>query len=295
MMKITPVQRLQHYYRSSRRFLYLCRLHRPADIPLFLLPALWASVLAAGGTLQTAPLLALLGAALLFRCAAWVFNDWMESRLLPEAPESFIARRVVGPIEAQRLFAGLMLGAFLLILPLGLPLLYYAAVALLLLLGFPYIKTRLLLTQPYLGLCYAWIVPMSWSSQGATPGKAAWLVFTAALLWATAFATLHAIPRRSYEQRVGIRSLAQLFRDNSWLFILAMQLSAVFTLWLAGRQLQLDIFFGLGLVTALLLLPYQQWLLFSHPQEGPLRSYRSQIWSGIAIFCGIAFHFLCQC
>jgi len=294
-MKGAPLRTLHHGYRAARRYLCLCRLHRPADIPLLLLPALWASVLAAGGAPRAWPLLALLAAALLFRCAAWVYNDWMESRLLPEASESFIARKVVGPLEAQRLFVGLMLGALLLMLPLGLPLLWYALAALLLLLAYPVIKTRLLLTQPYLGLCFAWIVPMAWTAQGTTPGKAGWLVFTAVLLWASAFATLYAIPRRNYEQRVGIRSLAQLFGDNSWLFILAMQLSALFTLWLAGRQLQLNTFFSLGLVTALILLPYQQWLLFSHPQEGPLRSYYSQIWTGIAIFCGIAFHFLCLC
>lgn len=282
-------------YRAIRRFLYICRLHRPADIALLLLPALWAAVLAAEGAPQVMPLLALLLAALFFRCAAWLYNDWMESRLLDDAPESFIARKVVNPIEAQRLFALLLLAAFFLLLPLGLPLLYYAALALPLLLAFPFLKTRLLLTQPYLGLCYAWIVPMAWVTQGAVPGKAAWLLFTAVLLWASAFTTLHALPRRNYEQRVGIRSLAQLFGDNSWLFVLVMQLSAVFTLWLAGKQLELEIFYSLGLVTVLLLLPYQQWLLFSHPQEGALRSYHSQIWSAVAVFCGIVFDILCRC
>ncbi|MCW9088661.1 MAG: UbiA family prenyltransferase [Gammaproteobacteria bacterium] len=289
-----PLARLQQRYLSSRRFLCLCRLHRPADIPLLLLPALWASLLAAEGMPQTGAMLSLLLAALLFRCAAWTFNDWMESRLLPEAPESFVARKIISPREAQLLFATLLLISLLLLLPLGLPLLYYSAVALLLLLGFPLLKTRLLITQPYLGLCYAWIVPMAWSAQGSAPGKGAWLMFTAVLLSATAFNTLYALPRRRYEQRVGIGSVPQLLGNSSWLFILLAQLAAVVALWLAGRQLQLEIFFSLALVVVLLLLPYQQWLLFSHPQHGPMRSYRNQIWSAIAVFCGIAFHFICR-
>ena len=286
-------QRLQQIYLANRRFLYIGRLHRPTDMPLFLLPALWASVLAAGGTPQTYPLFAVLFAALFFRCAAWVFNDLMDARLLTDTSESFVACKLVSVREAQILLALLLLCALLLLAPLGLPLLYYAAMAPLLLAGLPLVKTRLLLTQPYLGLCYAWIVPVAWIAQGPEPGKAAWLVFTAALLLASAFNTLYAIPRRGYEQRAGIRSLVHLFGDNSWFFVLSMQLSGVFSLWLAGRQLSLGIFFSLGLVTVLLLLPYQQWLLFSHPQEGPMRSYRSQIWSGIAILCGIVFHYLC--
>lgn len=288
------LEQLHRFYLANRRFLYICRLHRPADIPLFLLPGLWASMLAAGGVPAAAPMTALLLAALLFRCAAWVFNDWMESRLLSDAPESFVARRIVTAREAEILFAVLLVVSLLLLLPLGLPLLYYAVAAPLLLFGFPLLKTRLLLAQPYMGICYGWIVPMAWSAQGATPGKGAWLLFTAVLLSATAFNTLHAIPRRGYEQRVGIGSLAHLSGANSWLLILLTQLGAVLALWLAGRQLQLEVFFSIALVVVLLLLPYQQWLFFSHPNEGPMRNYRSQIWSAVAITSGIAFHFICH-
>ncbi len=286
---------LQNFYFANRRFFNICRLHRPTDIALFLLPGLWAALLASHGSLQWSPLLLLLAAALLIRCAAWVFNDWMESRLIEQAQESFIARQLVSEREAQMLFAALLVLALLLILSLNTLLLYYAIASLALLLGYPILKTRLLLTQPYLALCYAWLVPMAWSTQGVTPDKSAWLLFTAVLFWATAFTTLYALPRSNYEQQAGIRSLTQLFNENSWLFILAMQLCALFTLWLLGQQLEMNIFFRIGLATALILLPYQHWLLFSHPQSGPRRSYRSQIWSGVAILCGIAFHFLCTC
>ncbi len=286
---------LRQFYFANRRFLNICRLHRPSDMVLFLLPGAWAALLASGGAPKWLPLLSLLFAAVLTRCAAWVFNDWMESQLIEQAQESFIARKLVTPLEAQLLFALLLILALLLIWPMGIPLLFYAIGALALLLGYPLLKTRILLTQPYLGLCYAWLVPMAWASQGVAPDKSTWLLFTAVLLWATAFTTLYALPRRKYELQAGIRSLALLFGENSWLFILAMQLSALFTLWLLGRQLELNLFFRIGLATAILLLPYQHWVLLSHSQRGPRRSYRSQIWSGLAVLCGIAFHFLCKC
>lgn len=285
---------LAAWSRQLARYFYLCRLNHPTDLALLLLPGVWAALLAADGAPRWGSVTLLLLAATLVRSAAWVFNDWMESRLLPEAPESFLARGVVS-VKEERWVLGLLLGgALLLLLPLPGQLLYYAWAAPLLLAAYPFLKTRLLLTQPYLGLCYAWLVPLAYAAQGVMPGKSAWLLFVATLLWASAFTTLYALPRRSYEQRVGIRSLAQLFGNDSWLFITVLQLSAISSLWLAGRQAAPGIFFGLGLLVAVLLIPYQLWLLFSHPLQGPLRSYRSQVWSGLAILCGIGFHYLCR-
>ncbi len=294
-MKIPQHAPLAAWSKQLRRYTDPCRLNRPADLALFLLPGLWASLLAANGLPHWSKVLALLLAAALIRCAAWLFDDWMESRLLPEAPESYLRQGAISLREAQWLLGILLAAALLLLLPLPAKLFYFAWPVPLLLAAYPFIKTRLLLTQLYLGLCYAWLVPLAYTAQGEMPGKAAWLLFTATLLWASAFATLYALPRRDYELRLGIRSLAQLFAGNSWFFIMVMQLSAFFSLWLAGRQMELGIFFDLGLVVAVLLLPYQQWLLFSHPVGGPLRSYRSQIWSGIAVLCGIGFHYLCHC
>jgi len=289
------LNKLSIWFAQSRRYALLCRLDRPADLALLLLPAGWASVLAAGGAPYAGRLILLLLATSLMRCAAWVFDDWMEARRLPGTETSYLARGTVSLREVQWLLAILFLVSFLLILPLPAIVFYYASVTPLLLLAFPFIKTRLLLTQPYLGLCYAWLIPIAYATQGTQPDKAGWLIFTATLLWASALAMLHALPRREADLQLGIRSLAQLFGDNSWFFILAMQLSAVFSLWLAGKQLELGIFFSLGLIVVLLLIPYQQWLLFSHPQQGPMRCYYNQIWSAIAILCGIAFHFLCIC
>lgn len=286
---------LKQWGSHLKRYATICRLHRPADLALLLLPAGWASVLATGGAVDAASLIALLLATTLMRCAAWVFDDWMESRLLPEGTDSYYGKNLITQHELKWLLTGLLTASLLLLLPQPTILYYYALPAPLLLVAYPYLKTRMLLTQPYLGLCYAWVIPLAYASQGINPDKAGWLLFTATLFWASAFAMLYAMPRRDYELQVGIRSLAHLFAENSWLYVMAMQISAVFTLWLVGQQMQLGLFFGLGLIVVLLLVPYQLWLLFSHPEYGPRRSYHNQIWSGIAILCGITFHFLCSC
>lgn len=296
-MNLTSInsESLKTWGSRLQRYAIISRLHRPADLALLLLPAGWASVLAADGTPDAASLIALLLAATLMRCAAWVFDDWMESRLLPEGTDSYYAKEFITKRELKWLLISLLTASLLLLLPLPTLLYYYALPVPLLLVAYPYLKTRMLLTQPYLGLCYAWVIPLAYASQGSHPDKAGWLLFTATLFWASAFAMLYAMPRREYELQVGIRSLAHLFAENSWLFVMAMQISTVFTLWLVGQQMQLGLFFGLGLIVVLLLVPYQLWLLFSHPELGPRRSYHNQIWSGIAILCGITFHYLCTC
>ena len=284
---------LAPWYRQLLRLLCLCRLHRPTDLLLLLLIGLWASLLANKGEPLWWPMLAVLLAATLVRCAAWILIDWADARISSSAGESFIAQGLVQRQQAQYLFAALLLFALVLILPLGTPLLYFALITPLLLLGLPLIRMRMALSQLWLGLCIAWIVPLAYTAQGVLPDKAGGLLFTAATLWATAFTTLYALPRSSYETRLGIRSLPQLFGEQSGLFVLLMQIAAIFSLWLAGKQLGLGLFYTLGLTVALLMLPWQLWLLFYTPPRGALRSYHSQIWTGVAIAAGIVFHFLC--
>lgn len=277
------------------RLLCLCRLHRPTDLVLLLLIGLWGSLLASQGSPQWAPMLALLFAATLVRCASWIAIDWCDARLAPDAGESFIAQGLVSRQLALRLFGSTLFIALLLILPLGAPLLYLILAVPPLLVGLALIRSRFFLTQAWLGLCIAWMLPLAHAAQGSWPDKSGWLMFTAAALWATAFTTLYAIPRHDYEARLGVRSLAQLFGEQSASFVLLMQGAAIFTLWLAGQTAPLGLFYTLGLLVAVALLPWQHWLLISSPRRGALRAYHQQIWSGIAIACGILFHFLCLC
>ena len=280
------------WYHRAWLLMCLCRLHRPTDLLLLLLGGLSASLLAGDGSPHGLALLRLLLAVTLVRCAAWVLNDWLESRLSPTAGESFIAHRLVDHASARYLFAALLGLALLLVLPLGLPLLYLALAVPLLLAGLWWIRTRLYLTQLWLGICFAWLVPLAYAAQGQWPDKGGWLFTLGMALWAMAFTTLYAWPRTAYEQRLGIHSLAQLFGEQSWRFVLLVQALAIVALWLAGNVLGLGWAYTLGLMLALLLLLWQIWLIVAVPVRGILRSYRSQVVTGIAILAGIVFDYL---
>lgn len=286
------LRQLRHY----RKYFELARLDRPEDLVLLLLPALWASWLATGGDPDGGALLLLLFAATATRCAAWVFNDLMESRLLKMAPESMVAKGTINRKVARDIFVGLCMTAALATALLGRQALLYAPLALLLLIGYPYLKRKTILIQAYMGLGVAWIVPMAYVAQGTPPDKLAWLLFTAVLLWGSAYFTLYAVPRYSYEQKAGIRSLLQLVGNAYKSIIALLQVLTLFTLFLAGRQGELGPFFSVGLMFAAGLVIYQQILLDRRGlKEATTAAYRTNIWLGIAIFLGILFHFFCLC
>ena len=294
-MKWQPRKWLRQLKRQ-RKYFELFRLDHPEDLALLLLPALWASWLATNGDPDWGSLLLLLIAASAARCAAWIFNDLIESKLLKVAPESMVAQGTISKKVAQDLFVALCLLAALATTLLGRQTLLYAPIVLLLLLGYPFIKRKTFLIQPYMGFAVAWIVPLTYLSQGVQPDKLSWLLFTAVLLWASAYFTLYAIPRYTYDRKVGIRSLIQLIGRAYKSTIALLQVLALFTLFLAGRQGELGPFFSVGLIFAAGLVVYQQLLLDRKDvKEGITAAYRSNIWLGIAIFLGILFHFFCLC
>lgn len=277
---------LPRWGQALRPYLHICHLHRPVDLALLLLPALWTVSLAPAAP-DYAALLALLLAATAVRCAAWVYNDLLDAIMLPEAPESFIARGLVSRRDGWRLFAGLLGGATLLLLVLDATIFLWGGAALVLLLGYPYLKRRTLLTQAYMGLCFAWMVAMTQVIAPGIAAKGLWLLFIATLLWATANTILYAIPRHAYEERSGIGSLVTLFGDNSGMFVLVLQVLAVITLWFIGNQAGLGAGFGFSLLAALAQLPYQQWLLARQPGSGATRAYRGNILFALTVLLGL--------
>ncbi len=279
-------RRLVQVARWLRPYLHVCHLHRPVDLILLLLPGLWVISLGEGG-IRYGEVLVLLLAATAVRGAAWVYNDLMDAKYLKEAPESFVTIGLITPRAGWALFAGLLGFSILLLLFLDAMAFVWGAIALVLLLGYPHIKRRTLLTQPYMGLCFAWMVPMAQLVSPGIASKSVWLLFTATWLWASANTLLYAMPRRAYELRVGIGSLNHLFGDNIGPFAIILQLIAAIALWFVSKQSELGDAFALALLAAMALLPYQQRLLIRHPNSGPTRAYRSNMLFGVVILLGL--------
>jgi len=112
-------------------------------------------------------------------------------------------------------------------------------------------------------------------------------VFIATVLWATAYDTLYAMVDREDDLRIGVKSTAILFADADRVIIAIIQGLLLLVLWLIGLRLQLGGYYYTGLLIALALVVYQQYLIRERQPEMCFRAFLNNNWLGVAIFAGL--------
>ncbi len=275
------------------RFLRITRLREPWDLGFLLAAGLSANWMAAEGIPPGGTLFAYLLGAFAIRCAAWVFFDLADARFFSRSPESLVARGTVGMQTALRLFALLCFIAFATAVYLGRYVMLFSPLVWVLLVIYPYSRRHTFLSPIVLALGMAWAVPLAWLANGRAPEAIAWLLFVFVLMWSTAFLTLYALPRRYQERRVGARSLVNLVGDGAPLVIGLLQGGALAAAALAGQRASLGPLFEFGWLAAAAVAVYQLILLIRGRRGDPERAYRSNLWLGLALFGGIAAHYVC--
>ncbi len=272
--------------------LQLLRLHRPVDLGLLLLTTLWGLWLGSNGTPAPLTVLLLLAAVLLARSAGWLLHDigtvWL-------AHPTHTLRQVIGVLSPTlRLTLALtLLGAAGLLALLGRTTLLTVAVAALVALSCLPLRRRTFLGELVLSLALAAGTLAGFAAAGALFNKSAWLVYTAAVMWCGAYQTQYASLHLQQHARLGIKSISMLFGTADRWLIAALQLAALLALGLAGQQEKLGVFMHLALAVGAALATYQQWLMASGVEHDYRRAYNNNLWFGLALFCGIWFHYLC--
>jgi 4-hydroxybenzoate polyprenyltransferase len=286
MKALEQARRLLPWLRSAR-------LHRPADLGLLWLLGLWGLWL--GGNGQPAPsavillLLSLLG----LRSLAWLVHDLAVALLVH--PRHSLADVLRGLPLPLRWLAGVELALALLpLLLLGWPTLVIALAGAVLGVTFLALRRRTFLGELLLALACACATLAGFSAAGAVPGKTAWLVYTAAVLWIGAALTQYAALHLPQHARLDIKSITMLFGRADRGLVALLQLFALAALWLAGQQEKLGVFMHIALAVGAALGLYQQYLMASASDPGYRRAWRNNLWFGLALFCGMAFSFLCK-
>lgn len=274
-------------------WLRLARLHRPTDLGLLWLLGLWGLWLGADGKPAPLTVILLLPALLSVRAAAWLVHDLATALLArPQHTLAAVLRALPKPLRVLAV-AELALSLALLLL-LGWPTLLVTAAAAVLGLAFLVLRRRTFLGELLLALAFAGAALAGITASGALPGKTAWLIYTAAVLWISAALTQYAALHLQQHARLGIKSITMLFGTADRWLVALLQLFALAALWLAGQQEKLGIFMTLGIITAAALGTYQQYLMAAASDQGYRRAYVNNLWFGSAVFCGIAFDFLCK-
>jgi len=273
------------------QYALLIRLNRPIGMLLLLWPMLWALWIAANGPPDACVLCIMIAGVVLMRSAGCAINDFADRDLDPHVERTRdrpLARGTITPREALGVFIVLILAAFALVCltnPLTVLLSIAGAV---LAATYPFMKRIHYLPQVHLGAAFGWAVPMAFTAQtGVPPPAVAWLVFIAAVLWASVYDTMYAMADRDEDLKVGVKSTAILFGDADRAIIGTMQLVLMLDLILIGRQAGLGFYYSLGLCVATGFALYQQVLIADRERARCFRAFLNNNWFGLAVFAGI--------
>jgi 4-hydroxybenzoate polyprenyltransferase len=278
----------------ARSYAQLVRLDRPIGIWLLLWPVLWALWLASEGRPDPHVFIVFVLGVVLTRSAGCAINDFADRNFDGHVRRTRDRPLVTGqiePLEAVALCAGLGLIALGLVLTLNRLTQLLALIGGLLVVTYPFMKRFFPLPQFYLGAAFTWSVPMAFAAQTGAVPRLAWLLFLAGVLWTMAYDTMYAMVDREDDRKLGIRSSAILFGDADRFIIGIIQLMTLFALWLAGRELELGLWYGLGLAIAAMFALYQQFLIRERKPEDCLRAFLNNNYFGMAVFVGIALEY----
>lgn len=282
MQTITP-EKLKLYWQ-------LTRFHKPIGILLLLWPTLWALWIAGAGQPSWSVVLVFVLGVTLMRAAGCVINDYADRDIDPHVERTRnrpLANGSVKPNEALALFGGLIALAFLLVLLMNRLTILLSFGGAFLAALYPFMKRYTHLPQLFLGLAFAWAVPMAFAAQQNEVPPIAWLIFVATVIWAIVYDTMYAMVDRDDDIKIGVKSTALLFGDLDRLFIGGLQLLLLLALIAVGMQAGLGWCYGLGLLAAAGLSLYQQKLIAERRREDCFKAFLNNNWYGMAVFLGI--------
>jgi len=278
-----------------RQFVLLMRLDRPIGIFLLLWPTLWALWLAGQGHPRLSVVAVFVSGVVLMRSAGCVINDYADRDVDPHVARTRqrpVAAGRVTTREALVLFVVLCLAAFALVLLMNRLTVMMSFGGVMLAAVYPFMKRYTYLPQVVLGMAFGWAVPMAFAAQTGAVPPVAWLLFIATVLWATAYDTIYAMVDRPDDLRIGVKSTAILFGEADRQLIALIQGLFFAAMIMVGRQFALGAFYYVGLGAAVVSAAYQQYLMRRRDPPGCFKAFLNNNWFGLAIFAGIAAHYL---
>ena len=274
----------------------LARFDRPIGTWLLLWPTLWALWIGGRGRPDPGVLIVFVAGVVVMRAAGCIINDFADRNIdshVRRTRDRPLAARRVSPAEALGLFLVLMVAALWLVMRLNRLTIELAMIGAALTASYPFVKRFFPLPQLYLGLSFGgWSIPMAFAAQlGAVP-RVAWVLYIAAVIWAVVYDTQYAMVDRDDDRRVGIQSSALLFADLDRLLIGVLQAIMLVALALGGHDLKLGTWYTAGLAVVAGLFVYQQWLIRRREPAACLRAFLNNNYVGMAIFIGVALHYV---
>ena len=277
------------------QYYYLIRLDKPVGILLLLWPVLWALWIAAEGAPDLDVLIIFILGVIIMRSAGCVLNDLADRNLdrhISRTRDRPITSGKVKPLEAVGLTTVLLFCALILVLNLNVLTFRLSFVAVFLAIIYPFMKRVTYLPQVFLGLAFAWSIPMAFAAQTNSVPEIAWLIFITTVLWAVVYDTMYAMVDKEDDIKIGVKSTAILFDDADRIIIGSVQLMILFSQILTGAKLELGNYYYASIAIASLFFVYQQYLIKDRIPENCFRAFLNNQWYGMIIFAGLYLNYM---
>jgi len=273
----------------------LVRLNRPIGIYLLLWPTLWALWFAAEGIPDIKILMIFTLGVVFMRSAGCAINDYADRDIdkhVTRTKERPLTSGKITSKEVLGVFAALVFAAFLLVLQLNTNTILLSIIAVILAASYPFMKRYHHFPQVHLGAAFAWAIPMAYTAiTQSSPPLEAWLLFTAALFWTTAYDTQYGMVDRKDDLKIGVKSTAILFDKHDNTINGALQLLTLILLTIVGILTIRGTLFYFSILAASGFIIYQQFLTKDREPNKCLQAFLNNNWFGMVIFIGIALDF----
>lgn len=280
---------------SVSPYLRLMRLDKPVGTYLVLLPALMALWLASEGVPPLWELAVFMLGAFVMRSAGCVINDYADrdwDGAVARTCDRPLACGEVSPKAALMLFVGLLLLGGVLVLTLRFEVLLWALGAIFLATLYPFTKRWVYYPQLFLGLAFAWAIPMGFVAVlGDMPWQGWWL-FAVTVVWALIYDTWYALVDRDDDIKVGIKSTAILFGRYVGVMMAGLMLLMLWLLLELGSRFSLSWPWFAAVVLVAMHFAWQLWLVRSGDGVSAFRAFRSNVWIGVILWLGVVLSYL---
>lgn len=276
-----------HHWRDYCR---LIRLEKPIGTTLLLWPCLWSLWLAQMKAPLLKNLIIFTVGTFIMRCAGCIVNDYADrkfDRYVQRTRSRPLATNSISAREAMELLVIFLAIALILVLFTNMMTIKLAFVGAVLAMVYPFMKRMTHWPQAFLGLAYSYPVLMVWTAETSKIMAPAWWLYLGTFFWIIAYDTYYAMVDREDDIKIGVKSTAILFGKYDKAIIFLLNWLTIICFIRAGMLLHLKGYYYLGLIVAMGLFIYQQWLTRHRTREACFCAFLNNNWAGAVIFLGI--------
>lgn len=273
-----------------KQYGYLIRFDKPIGTLLLLWPTMWALWMASSGHPPVAHVIIFALGTWLMRSAGCAVNDFADKDFdlhVKRTQNRPLTSNKISSKEALAVAGVLAVISFALIWPLNNLTKQLSVAALAIAIIYPFTKRFFAMPQAVLGVAFGFGIPMAYAAELNEVPLQGWLMLLANIFWAIAYDTAYAMVDRDDDLKLGIRTSAITFGKYEVTAIMICYGLMFTILALIAIQAELNYFFWLGWVSAIICALYHYTLIKTRDRMKCFKSFMHNNWLGACLFAGI--------